>query len=84
MATLSEARYTHAFRVAVVNLFYAILGRLAFRRCIVVALALMLAGLSIPLLIAVGWLPATFPLGFLGWALVAVGGYRLLTRCGEI
>ncbi len=84
MAALSKVRLIPACRVAAIGLFDKIFGRRIPRRCMVFSAGLILAGLSVPLLMAIGCLPATFPLGLLGWALVFLGGYRLLTRCGEL
>lgn len=58
--------------------------RLTSRRCVAIATTLILAGLSIPALMAVKLLPITLPLGFAGFALVATGGVMALVFCGEI
>jgi hypothetical protein len=54
------------------------------RRCMVVSSGLVLAGLSIPLLMAVGVFPLSFVLGFLGFGLAGTGGVLLLIFCGEL
>ncbi len=84
MAALSKVRWTTACRVAAVNLFDRTLGRRMPRRCTVISIGVVLAGLSIPLLMAARLLPITLPLGFVTLVLLAVGGGLLLTRCGEI
>jgi hypothetical protein len=84
MATLSKAGSSKARHHVVVNPASKESVRFLPRRRMVIAAALILAGLIIPLLMAIDWLPVNFPLGFLGWALAAFGGYRLLTQCGAI
>jgi zinc transporter ZupT len=54
------------------------------RRCMVVSTGLVLAGLGIPLLMAVGVLPISLLLGFMGFILAGAGGLMLLIFCGEI
>jgi hypothetical protein len=50
----------------------------------VISVGLILAGLSIPVLMVIHLLPATFFLGFVGFALAATGGVMALIFCGEI
>ena len=63
-------------------------GRIAARRmprrCTILIIGLVCAGLAIPLLMAARLLPITLLLGFLTLALLAAGGGLLLARCGEI
>jgi hypothetical protein len=54
------------------------------RRCMVVSTGLLLAGLGIPLLMAVGVLPISLLLGLIGFILAGAGGVSLLIFCGEI
>lgn len=54
------------------------------RPCMVRSLTLVLVGLAIPVLMAVGWLPATLLLCFVGLCLAATGAVMLLINCGEI
>jgi hypothetical protein len=54
------------------------------RRCMVVSVGLILAGMSIPALMALHLLPITFLLGFVGFTLVASGSVMALIFCGEI
>ncbi len=84
MATLGKVHGTAVGRPTTANQPDRIFGRIVPRRCMVIAVGLIVGGLSLSLLMAIDVLPATFALGFLGWALVALGGYRLLTGCGEI
>jgi hypothetical protein len=84
MAALSKARMTTACRVATWNLLDRTLGRRMPRRCTLVAIGLALAGLSIPLGMAVQLLPITLLLAFLALVLLAAGGGLLLTQCGQI
>lgn len=84
MTALSKVRLTTACRVAMWTLLDRTLGRRMPRRCTVVAAALTLGGLCIPLLMAAQLLPITLPLGLVTLILLAVGGGLLLVRCGEI
>ena len=54
------------------------------RRCMVVSVGLIFAGMSIPMLMLVLALPLSLLLGFLGFALAATGGVLSLIFCGEI
>ena len=54
------------------------------RRCIAIAITMILAGLSVPALMAINILPITVLLGFAGFAHVAIGGVIALIFCGEI
>lgn len=54
------------------------------RRDVFISVLLILAGLSLPAAMILGWLLLSFSLVFLSLALLAVGGTLLLIRCGEI
>jgi hypothetical protein len=54
------------------------------RKDIFASLLLLLTGFSVPAGMCLGLLIASFPLVFLGMALMGVGGVLLLIRCGEI
>jgi hypothetical protein len=54
------------------------------RRSMVFSTLVFLGGLSLPLLMAVGVLPVSFLLGFIGIALTGAGGVMLLIFWGEI
>lgn len=84
MATLGKVHGTAVDRLTTAHQLDRTLGRMVPRRCMVIAVGLIVGGLTLALLMAIDLLPATFALGLLGWALVAFGGYRLLTGCGEI
>lgn len=84
MSALSKVRLTTACRVVIWNLLDRTLGRRMPRRCTVIATGLALAGLAIPLLMAVQVLPITLLLGFATLVLLAAAGGLLLIRCGEI
>ncbi len=84
MATLSHAHLNDAWHTRSVHKSDKMFGGLMPRRCMVISTALILAGLTIPLLMAIDCLQPSFALGFLGWAMVTLGGYRFLTRCGEL
>jgi hypothetical protein len=84
MATLSKADSSKARHLVRVDSANKESVRFLPRRCMVIAAALIQTALIIPLLMVIDWLPVNFPLGFLGWALAALGGYRLLTQYGEV
>ncbi len=84
MATLGKVHLTAVSRPPAANPLDTILGRLTSRRCLAISMALILGGLTLALLMAIGSLPTTLSLCLLGWALLALGGYRLLTGCGEL
>ena len=50
----------------------------------VVSVGLILSGLGVPFLMAVGLLPITLLLGLIGLGLTATGGLMALIFCGEI
>jgi hypothetical protein len=54
------------------------------RKDILASLLLLLAGFSLPAGMCLGLLITSFPLAFLGLALMGMGGVLLLIRCGEI
>jgi hypothetical protein len=54
------------------------------RRSMVFSTLVFLGGLSLPLLMAVGVLPVSFLLGFIGIILTGAGGVMLLIFWGEI
>jgi hypothetical protein len=58
--------------------------RLLPRRCMVVSIGLCLAGLGVPMLMAVHLVPVTWLTSFIGFALVASGGVMAFIFCGEI
>jgi hypothetical protein len=54
------------------------------RRCMVVSVGLILSGVGVPFLMAIGLLPITLLLGLVGLGLTATGGLMALIFCGEI
>jgi hypothetical protein len=84
MATLSEAYPTAFTRRAFFNKRDELIEKLMPRRCMVVSVGLIFAGMSIPMLMLVLALPLSLLLGFLGFALAATGGVLSLIFCGEI
>jgi hypothetical protein len=58
--------------------------RSSARPCMVVSVGLVLAGMGVVVLMVLGFLPLTFLMAFLGFALTAVGGVMALIFCGEI
>ena len=84
MATLTHAYKPTLARIASIKKRDEFIEKLIPRRCMVVSVGLIFAGMSIPLLMAVQLLPVTLFLGFVGFALVATGGVMALIFCGEI
>lgn len=85
MATLTRTYYQpHALRLTLTKKVEEIIEALLPRRCMVVSACLVLAGLGIPLLMAIGILPISFLLGLLGLILAMAGSILALALCGEI
>ncbi len=84
MATLTRSYKPNPAYIALIKKCDQVIDHLVPRRCMVVSMGLILAGLSIPMLMLLQFLPAAFLLGFVGFALTATGGVLALTLCGEI
>ncbi|RPH62873.1 MAG: hypothetical protein EHM81_01315 [Chloroflexi bacterium] len=84
MATLTHSYKPHLFRIAFANKFEDVIEKLIPRRCMIVSVSLILAGLGIPALMALGLLPVNWLLGFMAFALTATGSVSSLILCGEI
>jgi hypothetical protein len=84
MARLTQTYKSNLALIALIKKRDEFIEKLIPRRCMVVSVGLILAGLSIPMLMLLQFLPATFLLGFVGFALTATGGVLALTLCGEI
>ncbi len=85
MATLVRTYHPpHSLRLSIANKVDATIEKLVPRRCMIVSVGLILAGMGIPFLMAIGLLPLNFLLGFLGFVLAVAGGVLVLTLCGEI
>jgi uncharacterized membrane protein YdjX (TVP38/TMEM64 family) len=84
MATLTETYRSKPALSVFVNSGNRWVGKHAPRRCMVVSVGLILAGLSIPPLIVFEVLPATLLVCFVGFVLTATGSLLALVRCGEM
>lgn len=84
MATLTQTYRPRLWRIAFIKKRDEIIERLIPRRCMVVSIGLFLAGMGIPALMLLGFLPVNLLLGFIGFALVATGAVLTLTLCGEL
>lgn len=85
MSTLTHPQHhPHALRLIHVKKMDETLEALLPRRCMVVSISLLLAGLGVPLLMAIGVLTVNFMLGLLGLILATAGSILALTLCGEI
>lgn len=84
MTTLTQNYRSNTIRIAFVRKWDIFLEKLMPRRCMVVSVGMILAGLGIPALMVFKLLPVSLLLGFAGFALVAVGGVLALVYCGEI
>lgn len=84
MATLTRVRRVNAGRAAVAKGRANAITKWKPRRCMVISMSLILAGLVIPLLMAVHLLPITFLLGFVTLILLGTGAIQAIIRCGEI
>ena len=83
------ATHTQAFKPALVRIDFIknradFIEKIIPRRCMVVPVGLILAGMSLPMLMIVQFLQVSLLLGFVTIALVAVGGVMALFYCGEI
>lgn len=84
MATLTKTYQPKTLPVALSWKRDKFIEKLIPRRCMLVSVGLILAGLSIPALMLIHLLPATFFLCFVGFALAAAGGVLALIFCGEV
>jgi hypothetical protein len=84
MATLTQIYKPDLARITFINKRDEFIEKLIPRRCMVVSVGLILAGLSISMLMAVQLLQLSFLLGFVGFALIGTGGVLTLIYCGEI
>jgi hypothetical protein len=84
MATLTHNYKPNLALIALIKKRDEFIEKLIPRRCMLVSVGLILAGFSIPVLMLLQFIPATFLLGFVGFALAATGGVLALTLCGEI
>jgi hypothetical protein len=57
---------------------------LNIRKDLLISKLMVAAGLLIPALAVIGVIPFNFVIGFIAFALFAVGGVMWLIRCGEV
>ena len=84
MATLTQVYKPKLARIVFTKKLDRFVEKLMPRRCMVVSVGLILAGLIIFVLMAVQWLPLSLMLGLVGFALVVTGGVLALVFCGEL
>lgn len=84
MATLTQNFKPNATRIVFAKKRDALIERFMPRRCMVISVGMILAGMGIPLLMAFELLPVSMFLGFMCIALIAVGGILSLFYCGEL
>ena len=84
MATLTQNYKANAVRIVFTKRRVSLIERLMPRRCMVVSVGMILAGVGIPALMIFEILPVSMFLGFMSLALIAVGGVLALVFCGEI
>lgn len=84
MTTLTQNYKPNAVRIVFIRKFDNLLERFMPRRCMVVSVGMILAGMGIPVLMVFKLLPVSLFLGFAVLALIAVGGVLALVYCGEI
>ena len=84
MATLIQPYEPKFARMNFIKKRDRFIERLIPRRCMVVSVGLIIAGWSIPALMAFQLLPATLFLCLVGFALVVTHGVLALILCGEI
>jgi hypothetical protein len=84
MAVMTKNYKPGVTRFARVTNFEKSLEKLIPRKCMMAAVGLIVAGFSVPLLMALQVLPVTFLTCFAGFSCVASGGVLALIFCGEI
>jgi len=84
MATLTQSYEPRLARMIFIRKRDKFIERLIPRRCMVISVGLIIAGWSIPALMAFQLLPATLFLCFVAFALVVTHGVLALILCGEI
>jgi len=84
MTTITQNYMPNAIRTGFLRNQDDLIEKLIPRRCMVVSVGMILTGAIIPALMVFMLLPVSLPLGFVGFALVAVGGTLALVYCGEI
>jgi hypothetical protein len=84
MATLTRVRRANGRRIVVVERRRRTIMKWMPRRCMLISIGLILAGLAVPLLMAIHLLPITLLLGFVTLVLLGTGGILSVIRCGDI
>ena len=84
MAAVTQNYKPNVVHIVFVKKRDALIERLMPRRCMVVSVGMILAGIGIPALMAFKLLPVSLVLGFAGFGPVAVGGVLALVYCGEL
>ena len=85
MATLTYTYHRpYPLRLMIAKKVDQTIDALLPRPCMVVSVGLFLAGLGIPLLMVLGFLPVNLLFGLIGFGMTATGGVLTLTMCGEI
>jgi hypothetical protein len=84
MTTLTQAYIPNLVRIAFYKKRDEFIEKLIPRPCMIISVGLIIAGLMIPMLMAIELLQATLLLGFLGFAFTMIGGILTLFHCGEI
>ena len=84
MATLTQIYKPRLVRILAANILDNLIHILKPRRCTLVSVVLILAGLCIPLLMTLELLPVTLLIGFIALTLIATGSLLLLFYCGDI
>jgi len=84
MATLTQVYKADPAIFKIAKKFNKICIEFLPRRCMLVSTGLILAGLGIPLLMAMELLPITLVLAFIGLALTATGGTLAFIYYGEL
>jgi hypothetical protein len=86
MSTLAKIHKPNGIRIQanLTTIILTFIDQSLPRRCMVISVGLLLAGLGMPILMIVHLLQPSFLLGLAGLALAASGGVLALIFCGEI
>jgi hypothetical protein len=84
MATLTRVRRANGRRSVLIEPRGRTITKWMPRRCMLISTGLVLAGLAIPLLMAIHLLPITLLLGFVTLILLGTGGILAVIRCGDV
>ena len=84
MATLTQTQKFKPAHLALIKKWDEIIELHMPRRCMVLSVGLLLAGLAIPACMLLQLLPVTFLLGFASLGLIGTGSVMVLVFCGEI